>query len=190
MNARCWLAILLLVIVGLLAAAACGGDSDEEPAAQATATGTTQGGGQATATGTTQGGGQVELTQSDSQGGVEIDVTWVTPETLGELDSEQARGYGLEDHVLLEVEFTTHSGDLSGLDMTGLSAIRVGGQEYAPQAWESISDDSHHRAGVLVFTRKAPDGASLDAGAVELVMKGIADVAERLFRWQWPARSG
>ena len=178
MNARGWMSVLLLATVGLLAAAACGGDSDEEPA------------GQATATGTTQGGGPVELTQSDDQGGVEIDVTWVTPETLGELDSESARSYGLDDYVLLEVRFTTHSGDLSRLDMTGLSAIRVGGQEYAPQAWESISDDSHHREGVLVFARKAPDGASLDAGAVELVMKGIADVAERLFRWQWPARSG
>jgi hypothetical protein len=71
-----------------------------------------------------------------------------------------------------------------------LSAIRVGGQEYAPQAWESISDDSHHREGVLVFAREAPDGATLDAGTVELVMKGIANVAERVFRWQWPVRSG
>jgi len=106
------------------------------------------------------------------------------------LDSEQARGYGLDDYVLLEVKFTTHSGDLSRLDMTRLSAIRVDGQEYAPQAWESISDNPHHRAGVLVFTREAADGASLDAGAVELVMKGIADVPERLFRWQWPVRSG
>jgi hypothetical protein len=92
--------------------------------------------------------------------------------------------------VLLEVKFTTHSGDLSRLEMTGLSAIRVGGQEYAPQSWESISDDSHHREGVLVFAREAPDGATLDAGTVELVMTGIANVAERVFRWQWPVRSG
>jgi hypothetical protein len=176
MNARRWLAILLLAAVGVLAAAACGGDDGDGPAAQATATGTQS--------------GAPKLTQSDSQGGVGIDVTWVTPETLDKLDSEQARGYGLDDYVLLEVEFTTHSGDLSGLDMTGLSAIRVGGQEYAPQAWESISDNPHHRAGVLVFASKAPDGALLDAGTVELVMKGITDVPERLFRWQWPARSG
>jgi hypothetical protein len=178
MNARRWLAILLLAVAGVLAAAACGGDDGEEPAVQPAATGTTQS------------GAPVELTQSDSQGGVEIDATWVTPETLGKLDSEEARAYGLDGYVLLEVKFTTHSGDLSRLDMTGLSAIRVVGQEYAPQAWESISDDSHHREGVLVFTRKAPDGASLDAGTVELVMKGIADVPERVFRWQWPARSG
>ena len=178
MNARYWLAILLLAAVGVLAAAACGGDDGDGPAAQATGTGTTQ-------TGT-----PMELTQSDSQGGVGIDVTWVTPETLGELDSEQARAYGLDGYVLLDVQFTTHSGDLSRLDMTALSAIRVAGQEYAPQAWESISDDSHHREGVLVFTRKASDGVSLDAGTVELVMKDIADVPERLFRWQWPARSG
>ena len=178
MNARHWLAMLLLAAVGVLAATACGGDDGDGPAAQATGTGTTQT------------GAPVELTQSDSQGGVEIDVTWVTPETLGELDSEQARSYGLDGYVLLEVQFTTHSGDLSRLDMTALSAIRVAGQEYAPQAWESISDDSHHREGVLVFTRKASDGASLDAGTVELVMKDVADVPERLFRWPWPARSG
>ncbi len=178
MNARHWLAILLLAAVGVLAAAACGGDDGDGPAVQATGTGTTQT------------GASVELTQSDSQGGVEIDVTWVTPETLGEVDSEEARAYGLDGYVLLEVKFTTHSGDLSRLDLTALSAIRVAGQEYAPQAWESISDDSHHREGVLVFTRKASDGVSLDTGTVELVMKDIADVPERLFRWQWPARSG
>jgi hypothetical protein len=112
----------------------------------------------------------VKLTQSDDHGGVEIGVTWVTPETLAKLDSESARSYGLDDYVLLEVKFTTHSGDLSRLDMTALSAIRVGGQEYAPQAWESISDDSHHRR--VLFARGS-DSASRKA--VELVMK-IADV--------------
>ena len=181
MNARRWMAILLLAAVGALAAAACSGDDEDGSAVRPSPP---------AATGAAQTGGEVELTQSDSQGGVEIDVTWVTPETLGDLDSEGARGYGLDDYVLLEVKFTTHSGDLSRLDMTGISAIRVGGQEYAPQAWESISDDSHHRAGVLVFARAAPDGASLDAGTVEVVMKGIANVAERVFRWQWPVRSG
>ena len=171
------IAILLLAAVGILAVAACSSEDGDGSAVRPSPP---------AATGATQ----VKLTQGDDQGGVEIDVTWVTPDTLGKLDSEQARSYGLEDYVLLEVRFTTHSGDLSRLDMTGLSAIRAGGQEYAPQAWESISDDSHHRAGVLVFARKTPDGASLDAGGVELVMRGIADVPERIFRWQWPVRSG
>jgi len=181
MNARRWMAILLLAAVGVLAAAACGGDGGESTDVRTTT---------GSATGTAQSGGPAKLTQTDSQANVEIDVTWITPDSLAELDSEKARSYGLDDYVLLKVQFTTHSGDLSRLDMTGLSAIRAGGQEYAPQAWESISDSSHHRAGVLVFARKAPDGASLDAGTVELVMKGIANVPERFFRWQWPARSG
>jgi len=175
------MAILFLAAAGVLAAAACSGDDEDGSAVRPSPP---------AATGTAQTGGEVELTQSDSQGGVEIDVTWVTPETLGDLDSEGARAYGLDDYVLLEVKFTTHSGDLSRLDMTALSAIRVGGQEYAARAWESISDDSHHREGVLVFGRKASDGVSLGAGTVELVMKGIADVPERIFRWQWPVRSG
>ena len=177
MNARRWTALVLLTAVGVLAATACSSDDSDGSALRPSPP---------AATAATQ----VKLTQSDDQGGVEIDVTWVTPETLGKLDSEQARGYGLDDYVLLEVKFTTHSGDLSRLDMTALSAIRVGGQEYAPQTWESISDDSHHRAGVLVFNRRTADGASLDAGTVDLVMKGIANVPERLFRWQWPVRSG
>ena len=170
MNARRSTALLLLAALGLLAAAtACSGQDGD--------------GSEVGPTGTA-------LTQSDSQGGVRIDVAWVTPDTLGKLDSEKARGYGLEDYVLLEVRFTTHSGDLSRLDMVALSAVRVGGQEYTPQAWASISDDSHHRAGVLVFARKSPDGVSLDEGPVELVMRGIAGVPERVFRWQWPERSG
>lgn len=181
MKARHRMALLVLAAVGVLAVAGCSGDDGEAPTVQPTT---------GPATGTAQAGGPVKLTQSDSQGGVQIDVTWVTPETLAKLDSEKARSYGLDDYVLLEVKFTTHSGDLSRLDMAGLSAIRVAGQEYAPKAWESISDNSHHRAGVLVFDRKAPDGTSLDMGTVELVMKGIANVAERIFRWQWPVRSG
>ena len=176
MNSGRWLAFLLLA-VGVLAATACSSEDGDGSALRPSPP---------AATAATQ----VKLTQSNDRGGVEIDVTWVMPETLDKLDSERARSYGLEDYVLLEVKFTTHSGDLSRLDMTGLSTIRLGGQEYAPQAWESISDDSHHRAGVLVFARKAPDGASLDVGTIELVMKGIADVPERVFSWQWPVRSG
>ena len=177
MNARRWMAFLLLAAVGVLAATACSSDDGDGSALRPSPP---------AATAATE----VKLTQSNDQSGVEIDVMWVTPETLDKLDSEEARSYGLGDYVLLEVKFTTHSGDLSRLDMTGLSALRVGGREYAPQAWESISDDSHHREGVLVFTRKAPDSASLDAGTIELVMKGIADVPERVFSWQWPAGSG
>ena len=177
MNARHWMALLLLAAVGVLVAAACSGEDGDGSAVRPSPP---------AATGATQ----VKLTQNDNQGGVEIDVTWVTPDSFAKLDSEKARSYGLEDYVLLEVKFTTHSGDLSRLDMTALSAMRVGAQEYAPRAWESISDDSHHRAGVLVFARQTPNGASLDAGTVDLVMKDIANVAERVFRWQWPGRSG
>jgi hypothetical protein len=177
MKVRSWIAIFLVAAVGALAAAACSNDDSDGSALRPSPPPGT-------------GAAQVELTQSNDQGGVEIDVTWMTPETLGELDSERARAYGLDDYVLLEVRFTTHSGDLSQLNMTALNAIRAGGKEYAPEAWESISDDSHHRAGVLVFSRKTPDGASLDAGTVELVMKGISDVPERVFHWEWPVRSG
>lgn len=181
MKAGFWMALLVMASVLTLVATACGDDDGDGSALRPSPP---------AAIGATQTGAEVELTQSDDQGGVEINVTWVTPEKLSELDSEEARSYGLDEYVLLEVKFTTHSGDLNRLDLTTLSAIRVGGHEYSPQAWESISDDSHHRAGVLVFNRRAADGASLDTGTVELVMKEIADVPERVFRWQWPARSG
>jgi hypothetical protein len=177
MKVRSLTAIFLVAAIGALPAVACGSDDEDGSSVRSSPPPATD-------------VAQVELRQSNDQGGVEIDVTWITPDTLGGLDSEPARAYGLDDYVLLEVQFTTHSGDLSQLDMTALSGIRVGGKEYAPEAWESMSNDSHHRAGVLVFDRVTPDGASLDAGAVELVMKGIAGVPERVFRWQWPVRSG
>jgi ABC-type glycerol-3-phosphate transport system substrate-binding protein len=72
------MAILLLAAVGVLAAAACGSDDSDGSALRPSPP---------AATGTAQ----VKLTQSNDQGGVEIDVTWVTPETLDKLDSEGAR---------------------------------------------------------------------------------------------------
>ncbi len=98
-----------------------------------------------------------ELKQVSEAGGVTIEGTWLTESDLSELEADVG-GYPLEKFVLVEIQFTTHSGDLSEIDMQQAARLRQGGSEVRPEAWVSVSDDSHHRAGVLVFPRKPGNG--------------------------------
>jgi len=117
-------------------------------------------------------------------GGVAVEVTWVTSDHLGSWGSAKAEEYGIEGYVLLHVKLDTHSGDLGRYNLAELTSLRLEGGDYRPSAWEAISDSSHHREGILVFPRQAADGTRLDAGPVAVVMKGIAGVPERIFRWE------
>ncbi|MDP2948344.1 MAG: hypothetical protein Q8P22_02245, partial [Chloroflexota bacterium] len=117
-------------------------------------------------------------------GGVAVEVTWVTSDYLSSWGSAKAKEYGIEKYVLLLVKLDTHSGELGRYDLVEVASLRLEGGEYRPAAWEAIDDTSHHREGILVFPRQAPDGTRLDAGPVEVVMKGIAGVPERIFRWE------
>jgi len=60
--------------------------------------------------------------------------------------------------VLIEIAFTTHSGDLNKVDMEQAVTLSEGGADMWPEVWISLSDDSHHREGVLVFKRTEADG--------------------------------
>ncbi len=99
----------------------------------------------------------VELTRVSEAGGVAVEGTWLTAEELSGVKADLSR-YPLGQFVLVEITFTTHSGDLSKIDMEQASRLSQGGTELGPQAWMSTSDDSHHRAGVLVFPRTLKDG--------------------------------
>lgn len=99
----------------------------------------------------------VDLTRSAEVSGVTVEATWLTPESVDGVDADMAP-YPLSDFVLLEVQFTTHSGDLGEIDMEGASVLRQGEADVSPTAWISLSDDSHHRAGILAFPREGKDG--------------------------------
>lgn len=106
--------------------------------------------------------------QRDAAGGVEIEVT---------LGGPGAARYEPDRYTVFLVSFTTHSGDLSRYDLVALSALRAGGKILTPLRWVSTSDDSHHRAGALLFPK-------VDEGRpVELTIRNIAGVPARIFRW-------
>lgn len=80
--------------------------------------------------------------------------------------------------LVFEIALNTHSVDLSD-DMVKISLLRDDrGKEYAPLAWEGTAPGGHHRQGKLKF-------AALTTAPkyIELVIKNLAKVSERVFRW-------
>lgn len=106
-------------------------------------------------------------TKSDSGGSVTVDVK---PTTLE-----------VGQPIAFDIAMNTHSVDLSD-DMTKIAVLRDDtGKEYAPLAWEGGGPGGHHREGILKF---AP--LTNKPKYVELVIKGLAKVPERVFRWDLP----
>jgi hypothetical protein len=108
-------------------------------------------------------------TQRNNAGRVEIDVT---PLALG------------GDIWEFEVALNTHSVDL-GFDLTEVGALRCDqGQEFEATAWDGAGPGGHHRSGVLKF-------AALDhpTSFVEVVIRDVAKVPERVFRWDVPGEA-
>ena len=114
----------------------------------------------------TAGAGEAPTTakQSVSGGGVTVDVTFLMER--GEVPTFQ---------VVLD----THSGNLDGYRFEEIARLRDGrGGEVAPAAVEGAKGSGHHREATVRFTWPDPRPAGL-----ELLVKGVAGVPERLFRW-------
>lgn len=112
------------------------------------------------------------LTRHAEAGGVAVEGTWLTARELDRLDAD-VDAFRLDEFVLVKIQFTTHSGDLNRIDMEQAAVLRQGEADEQPKGWISLSDDSHHRAGVLVFSRHLEGGPaelSIDLGDEELVL--------------------
>ena len=73
----------------------------------------------------------------------------------------------------------THSVELAD-EMTKVSILRDdSGNEYKPTAWEGAGPGGHHREGKLKFA-----AMTTQPKYIELVIKDLAKVAERSFRWE------
>src|SRR3989344_5048688 len=102
-------------------------------------------------------------TKTDEQGQVSIKIT---PQTFS--------GSQWKFDVVLD----THSVDLNQ-DLTQIAElIDDKGGVYKPIAWEGSAPGGHHREGVLAF-----EGISPSSLFVELKIKNVGDVPERLFKW-------
>jgi hypothetical protein len=83
------------------------------------------------------------------------------------------------DSTAIRLVLDTHSASLDGYQFDTIAILRDDqGKTYALEAVESASGSGHHRQAVLRFAR-----AEADAKAVELIVKDVAGVKERTFRW-------
>ncbi len=108
------------------------------------------------------------LIQSNTGGSVTIDVEWGKTE---------------EDSLVFNVSMNTHSVDLDQYDLGELAVMRDDtGNEYHPVSWDS-APGGHHRSGTLTFS--IPDSLSQGkANYVEIVIRDVADIEERLLKWE------
>ena len=86
---------------------------------------------------------------------------------------------------VFDVALDTHAVDLDGYDLTGLATLRLDdGRQVAPTSWEAPKG-GHHRIGKLAFPAATPDGKAVLAGpgSVELVIRDVAGVPRRAFKW-------
>ncbi|MGE5306173.1 MAG: hypothetical protein ACM3TN_22935 [Alphaproteobacteria bacterium] len=110
------------------------------------------------------GAGTSDSTQSVSGGGVTVKVTYLNPKS-----SEPPR---------FSAALDTHSVNLDSYELKSLAFLRdEAGKVYRPTAVEN-KGSGHHREVVLTFPRIS--GA---AKRMELVIKDVAGVKERTFRW-------
>ena len=78
-----------------------------------------------------------------------------------------------------EVKMNTHSVELD-YDMVVVSTlVDDNGTTYQPLQWSGAQPGGHHRSGTLIF----PDLKGAPK-SVTLVLKGIANVPERVFEWK------
>jgi len=102
--------------------------------------------------------------QSIPGGGVTVDVTFL-----------KDRGDGPAFKVVLD----THSVNLDVYQFEQIMRLRDGkGGELAPTAVEGATGSGHHREATVRFAWPDPKPRTL-----ELVVKGVAGVPERLFQW-------
>jgi hypothetical protein len=108
--------------------------------------------------------------QTSEGGQVTIEATWRGPSA----------------GAVFDVVMSTHAVDLDGYDLTQLAVLRVNGAgEIHPANWDAPKG-GHHRQGTLTFPTTASDGSALigpDTRTIELVIRDIAGVPERVLRW-------
>ena len=109
-------------------------------------------------------GAAAGATQTVSGGGVTAKATYLNP--------------GSNDNLLFQVVLDTHSVGLDGYDLKSITVLRDDtGKSYLPAGAEN-KGSGHHREITLSFPKVSPEAKRL-----EIVIKDIAGVKERSFRW-------
>ena len=105
-----------------------------------------------------------DATQTVSGGAVTAKVTYLNPKS--------------SDEPRFQVVLDTHSVALDSYDLKAISLLRDDtGKTYLPNAVEN-KGSGHHREVILTFPK-----VSAEAKRLEIVIKDVAAVKERTFRW-------
>ena len=115
------------------------------------------------------GTGAGSTTQTNEGGEVTVTATWA----------------GREAGPVFTVELNTHSIELDAIDLGSLATLRVDGVSVPATGWNAPIG-GHHRSGTLSFPTTGDDGTAIigpQARTVELVIRDVAGVPERTFRW-------
>lgn len=79
----------------------------------------------------------------------------------------------------IKLVLDTHAGSLDGYRFEAIATLRDdSGKTYPVEAVEQASGGGHHREAVLRFGKVSPQAKS-----IELLVKDVAGVKERLFGW-------
>ena len=122
----------------------------------------------------------VKLTKKDlrrihEEGSVEMAVLYLNP-----LNQEAG------SELSFEVRMNTHSVNLDAYEMENISFLRIdGGAEQKALGWVKPGGGGHHRSGVLKFAGPLPSGAQ----SLQVIIRGIGGVQERVFEWKLPFES-
>lgn len=77
-----------------------------------------------------------------------------------------------------EIQFETHSVDLSFDVAKQASLVDDQGKSIKGAVWNGTPPGGHHRDGTLSF-----DGTLVGAKSIDLIIKDVAGIAERKFKW-------
>lgn len=111
--------------------------------------------------------GQNVLSKIDSQGEVDVEVTFL-PEKSN------------TDTLLFEILLNTHTGDLLQYEVDELAQISFGSDinKTGIFEWELSNDDSHHTVGLLKWTGEVESNSN-----IKLELKNIERDVSRSFIW-------
>lgn len=136
------------------------------------------------------------MAADNGEGAVNVTAILLAPKYLKEIGDSGAIGsdgrvagkllelYKDRRPVVVWVAMNTHEVDLSGFDpaksarLTGSSGVKLDTIK-----WYEVANQSHHRRGLLVFDGSKSQGSP----ALGLILKDLAGVPERSYRWKVPA---
>jgi hypothetical protein len=113
-----------------------------------------------------------DLRRIDDRGPVEVVSVYLNP--LEKVD---------DDTLAFEITLDTHSVNLSQYKLQELSTLKIGGgAEIKASGWKNPGGGGHHISGTVVFET----GALSSADTIELIVRNIGGIEERIFTWEPP----